>query len=74
MLALTRKIGETLIINDNIEIYIAGIYKDQVRIGIKAPREVSIYRKEVYEKIQKQNREAILDVNIKDLKKMFDID
>ena len=73
MLALSRKKGDSIIVNDNIEIVIIDIGKEQVKIGIKAPKSVSIYRKEVFEQITKENKEAILDVNIKDIKKLFDI-
>ncbi|WP_088187769.1 carbon storage regulator CsrA [Desulfosporosinus sp. FKA] len=59
MLVLTRKLNETIKIGDNIEITVVGISGDNVRIGIKAPREVKILRSEVYEEIQKQNREAV---------------
>ena len=48
MLALTRKKGEALILNNNIEVTILEIRGDQVKIGISAPKDVPIYRKEVY--------------------------
>lgn len=48
MLALTRKKGESLVINNNIEITVLEIRGDQVKIGISAPKEVPVYRKEVY--------------------------
>ena len=59
MLALTRKKGESLVINNNIEITVLEIRGDQIKIGIQAPKEVPIYRKEVYVQIQKENEEAI---------------
>lgn len=59
MLALTRKKQEALIINNNIEITILDIKGDQVKIGISAPKDVSIYRKEVYLQIQEANKEAM---------------
>lgn len=58
MLALSRKKGEALLINNNIEVTILEIKGDQVKIGIAAPREVPIYRKEVYLQIQEENKEA----------------
>ena len=58
MLALTRKKGESLVINNNIEITVLEIRGDQIKIGIQAPKEVTIYRKEVYMQIQKENEEA----------------
>ena len=59
MLALTRKKGESLVVNNNIEITVLEIRGDQIKIGIQAPKEVPIYRKEVYLQIQKENEEAI---------------
>ena len=59
MLALTRKKGESLVINNNIEITVLEIRGDQIKIGISAPKEVPIYRKEVYVLIQKENEEAM---------------
>lgn len=58
MLVLTRKINEKIIIGDNVEIVLVDIGKDQVKIGINAPRNVKVHRWEVYEEIQKENREA----------------
>jgi len=58
MLALTRKTGDAIMINNNIEITVLEVRGDQVKIGISAPKEVSIYRKEVYLEIQKENEEA----------------
>ena len=72
MLALTRKKGEALVINNNIEITILEVKGDQVKIGISAPKEVPIYRKEVYVQIQEANKEAVVGgASIEDLKKMF---
>ena len=48
MLALTRRKGEALVINNNIELTILDIKGDQVKVGISAPREIPVYRKEVY--------------------------
>ena len=58
MLALTRKKGESLVVNNNIEITVLEIRGDQIKIGIQVPKEVPIYRKEVYVQIQKENEEA----------------
>lgn len=58
MLALSRKKGEAIVINNNIEISVLEVKGDQVKIGISAPREVSVYRKEVYLQIQEANKEA----------------
>ncbi len=58
MLALTRKKGESLIVNNDVEITVLEIRGDQIKLGISAPREVPIYRKEVYLQIQEENKEA----------------
>ena len=58
MLALSRKKGEAIVVNNNVEITILEVKGDQVKIGITAPKEVPIYRKEVYVQIQKANEEA----------------
>lgn len=60
MLVLTRKLKESIMIGDNIEISILDIKGDQVKIGITAPKEVSIHRKEVYLDIQEENKAASL--------------
>lgn len=58
MLALSRKKNEALVINNNIEITVLEIKGEQVKLGISAPREVPVYRKEVYVQIQDANKEA----------------
>ena len=58
MLALSRKKGEALMINNDIEITVLEVKGEQVKIGISAPKEVPVYRKEVYLQIQKENEEA----------------
>lgn len=58
MLILTRKVGESIIIGDQIEIILAELNNNAVRIGINAPKELAIYRKEVYERIMKENQKA----------------
>ena len=55
MLTLTRKVGESIRIGDDIEIVVKEIRRNQVRIGIVAPREVPIYREEVYESIKSED-------------------
>ena len=68
MLALTRKKGESLVINNNIEVTVLEIRGDQVKIGVSAPKEVPIYRKEVHLQIQKENEAASSEANLKALK------
>lgn len=58
MLVLTRKLGESIAIDDHIKIVVVQIKGKQVRLGIKAPRETKIHREEVYQAIQDQNTEA----------------
>ena len=71
MLALTRKKGESLTINNNIEITVLEIRGDQVKIGITAPKEVPIYRKEVYLQIQNENQAAANIEAVEALKNLF---
>ena len=70
MLALSRKKNEALVINNNIEITILDIKGDQVKVGINAPKEVPVYRKEVYLQIQEENK-ASIDPNSLDILKEF---
>ncbi len=58
MLALARKVNESIIINDNVEVTILDVKGDQIKIGIEAPKSVPIYRKEIYAQIRNSNREA----------------
>jgi len=62
MLVLTRKKGEVIKIGDDIEITIVAAKGEQVKIGISAPKNVEIYRKEVYEEIMAENQQASADV------------
>lgn len=59
MLVLTRKLGESIAIDDHIKIIVVQIKGKQVRLGIKAPKETKIHREEVYKAIQDQNQEAL---------------
>ena len=70
MLALSRKKGEALVINNNIEVTVLEVKGDQVKIGISAPKEVPIYRKEIYLQIQDSNKEA-MQADLEALKKLF---
>ncbi|MBR3103165.1 MAG: carbon storage regulator CsrA [Lachnospiraceae bacterium] len=71
MLALSRKKGEALVVGNNIEITILEVKGDQIKIGIKAPKEVPIYRKEVYEQIQQANKEAMAEQTPEAISKLF---
>lgn len=59
MLVLARKINESIMIGDDIEIVIIDIKGDQVKLGIKAPQSVAVHRKEIYDEIQKENIAAM---------------
>ena len=74
MLALSRKPGESVIIGNDIEITILEVKGEQVKVGIKAPQSVAIYRKELVEQIQESNREAskISEDVMKNLNKIFE--
>ncbi|MCI8931864.1 MAG: carbon storage regulator CsrA [Lachnospiraceae bacterium] len=72
MLALSRKKNEALVINNNVEITILEIKGEQVKIGITAPKEVPVYRKEVYVQIQDANKEAVSTDGMEALKKMLE--
>ena len=52
MLILTRKIGESIIIGDNVKVTVLGVEGRQIRVGIDAPKEVSVHREEIYNKIE----------------------
>ncbi len=58
MLALSRKINESIIINNDTEIVVLEVKGDQVKLGISAPRSVPVYRKELYVQIEQANKEA----------------
>lgn len=70
MLVLTRKKGQSLMIGQDIEISVVDIQGDQVRLGITAPRSVSIHRKEVFEEILQENLQASsMNLSVEELKK-----
>ncbi|MCL2051948.1 MAG: carbon storage regulator CsrA [Lachnospiraceae bacterium] len=71
MLALSRRKNEAIMINNNIEVTILEIRGEQVKIGIAAPKEIPVYRKEVYLDIQNANKEATSAEGMKALKNLF---
>ncbi|MFA5938516.1 MAG: carbon storage regulator CsrA [Sinimarinibacterium sp.] len=57
MLILTRRVGEAVMIGDEIEVTVLGVKGNQVRLGVKAPRDVAVHREEILERIKRENEE-----------------
>ncbi|MBF0996147.1 MAG: carbon storage regulator CsrA [Lachnospiraceae bacterium] len=71
MLALSRKKNEAIMINNDIEITVLDIRNEQVKIGIAAPKQIPVYRKEVYLQIQEENKKALEGGNLEGLDKLL---
>lgn len=59
MLILTRRVGETLMIGDNVKVTVLGVKGNQVRIGVDAPKDVTVHREEIYQRIQREKVEQL---------------
>jgi carbon storage regulator len=59
MLVLTRRVGETVIVGNDVSVTILGVKGNQIRIGINAPRNVTVHREEIYERIRREQRPVI---------------
>ncbi|MFP8968412.1 carbon storage regulator CsrA [Pokkaliibacter sp. CJK22405] len=57
MLILTRRVGETLMVGDEVTVTVLGVKGNQVRIGVNAPKDVSVHREEIYQRIQKEKQD-----------------
>ena len=71
MLALARKVNESIMIGNDIEITVLEIKGDQIKLGVKAPKSVPIYRKELYVQIQEENKQEGSAVDVEALKGLF---
>lgn len=71
MLALTRRKGDSIIIGDNIQVTIISVQGEQVKIGIEAPKDVAVYRKEIYDQIISANKEATNSPDLSSIEGIF---
>lgn len=58
MLVLSRKVNQSIMVGDNVRVVVVAVDRDQVKLGIEAPREIAVHRSEIYEEIQRSNRSA----------------
>jgi carbon storage regulator len=70
VLILTRKINQSIMIGDQIEIVVVEVRGDQVKLGIKAPKNISVHRSEVYKEIQEQNKKASKTLKLESIKQI----
>lgn len=72
MLVLTRKAGESIRIGDDIEIVITAVEQNKVRVGVRSPRHIPVYREELYQKILEENRAAVC-MNLNDIDRLSEL-
>ncbi|MBI4977263.1 MAG: carbon storage regulator CsrA [Spirochaetes bacterium] len=70
MLVLSRKINQSIVIGDNIEIVIIDIKGENIKVGIHAPKDVKVFRKEIYEEIERANKEAAARMDTEAIKNL----
>ena len=58
MLILTRRVGESVVIGDDVDVTVLGVKGNQVRLGVKAPREIAVHREEIYQRIRRENENS----------------
>ena len=71
MLALARKVNQSIVIGNDIEVTLLEIKGDQIKIGINAPKSVPIYRKEIFAQIQEENKSAMQEVDVSKARQLF---
>ena len=71
MLALSRNQGESIMVGNDIELTVLEVKGEQVKVGISAPKNIPVYRKEIYMQIREENKEAAQNIDIESLKKLL---
>ena len=64
MLILTRRVGESVVIGDDVDVTVLGVKGNQVRLGVKAPREIAVHREEIYQRIRRENENGGVNRNV----------